>query len=249
MIAVRKYFRLLPAIVIVGGALLALKAVDLARAAQSVGLRAPNDRGLAPSDLGGIARDLAADTPVSAAEVDVLASLMRRRAELDARERALKLRENLLAAAEGRVEQNIASLQTLQNQIQGLLAQRDAAQDKQIAALVKTYSSMKAKDAAHIFDTLADDVLVPVAKGMKSDVLAPVLGAMNRDAAQHLTVRLATLLKLPEAPECPMKPEMAPMMTAAHEPTTPAAPHNETTSVTPAEGTPAATAPTAAKGG
>ena len=41
---------------------------------------------------------------------------------------------------------------------------------------------MKPKDAARIFDSLNDDVLVPVAQEMKSDVLAPVLAAMNPDA-------------------------------------------------------------------
>ena len=34
---------------------------------------------------------------------------------------------------------------------------------------------MKPKDAARIFDTLPDDVLVPVAQEMKSDILAPIL--------------------------------------------------------------------------
>ena len=108
------------------------------------------------------------------------------------------MRENILDAGEGRVDQKIAALKQLQTQIQALLAQRDAKQDKQIASLVKTYSAMKPKDAARIFDTLADDVLIPVAKDMKSDVLAPVLAAMNPDAAQKLTVKLAALLKLPE---------------------------------------------------
>lgn len=216
MIDLRKYLRLLPAIVLVGGGLLAIKGVDLARAAQASVATGSDNSGLAPADTGGAKpnNDFAADTDAAASsgEVDVLTSLTRRRAQLDARERALNMRENLLSAGEGRVDQKIASLKSLQTQIQGLLTQRDAAQDKQIASLVKTYSSMKAKDAAHIFDTLADDVLVPVAKGMKSDVLAPVLGAMNREAAQRLTVRLASLLKLPEEPDCPMSHAMAPML-------------------------------------
>jgi len=208
----RKYFRLLPLVVAVGVGLLAIKGVDLARAAQAPAANSdtPDNSGLAPSDNGGAhtGPDFAADggTSASAAEVDVLTSLAHRRAELDARERALNMRENLLNAGEGRVDQKIAALKALQAQIQGLLAQRDAAQDKQIASLVKTYSAMKPKDAARIFDTLADEVLIPVAKDMKSDVLAPVLAAMNSEAAQRLTVKLASLLKLPEptpAADCP----------------------------------------------
>jgi hypothetical protein len=60
---------------------------------------------------------------------------------------------------------------------------------------------MKPKDAARIFDGLSEDVLVPVAQAMKSDALAPVLAAMNPSAAQKLTVRLASRLKLPDTAE------------------------------------------------
>jgi flagellar motility protein MotE (MotC chaperone) len=195
---------------------------------------APDNSGLAPVDADGTraTNDFAADggTSASAAEVDVLTNLTRRRAELDARERALNMRENLLTAGEGRVDQKIAALKSLQSQIQALLTQRDAAQDKQIASLVKTYSAMKPKDAARIFNSLADDVLLPVAKGMKSDVLAPVMAAMNPDAAQKLTVKLAALLKLPEMP---MSADCHPMatMTPAAEPA-PAAPAATTTATT-----------------
>jgi len=204
MIALRRYFRLLPAVFVVGFGLLAIKGIDLARAAQATTSDTPDNTGLAPADTGGAkpAPDFAADVNSgdSSAAVDVLTSLTRRRAELEARERAMNMRENVLVAGEGRVDQKIATLKILQTQIQSLLSQRDAAQDKQIASLVKTYSSMKPKDAARIFDTLADEVLLPVAKGMKSDALAPVMAAMNPDAAQRLTVKLALLLKLPEAP-------------------------------------------------
>ncbi len=221
MIALRQYFRLLPAVFLVGIGLLAIKGVDLARAAQASAANsaAPDNTGLAPADTGGAkpAPDFAADTGSadSSAEVDVLTSLTRRRAELDARERALNMRDNVLVAGEARVDQKIAALTNLQTQIQALLTQRDAAQDKQLASLVKTYSSMKPKDAARIFDSLADEVLLPVAKGMKSDVLAPVMAAMNPDAAQRLTVKLAALLKLPEAPPAAACPTPTPMTSAS----------------------------------
>jgi flagellar motility protein MotE (MotC chaperone) len=200
-----KHIRLLPVVVIVGTGLLAIKGVDIARAAQNVAASdadQPDDSGLAPSmPTSKPTQDFADDdtSTGSAGEADVLTSLTKRRAELDARERGLTMRENLLGAGEARVDQKIAALRDLQTQIQGLLAQRDAKQDAQIASLVKTYSAMKPKDAARIFNTLSDDVLIPVAKGMKSDVLAPVMASMNPDAAQKLTVKLAALLKLPES--------------------------------------------------
>ncbi len=57
---------------------------------------------------------------------------------------------------------------------------------------------MKAKDAARIFNTLPDEVLVPVAQDMKSDVLSQILANMNSDNAKTLTVKLAGKLALPQ---------------------------------------------------
>ncbi|HEY4943973.1 MAG TPA: hypothetical protein VII56_21265 [Rhizomicrobium sp.] len=211
-----RYLRLLPAVVIVGTALLAIKGVDLAHAAQAPEQASdqPDNSGLAPADAdgGSATRDFAGDdsTSGSAATVDVLSSLTRRRAELDARERALNMRENLLSAGEGRVDQKIGALKDLQTQIQTLLTQRDAKQDDQIKSLIKSYGpdGMPAKKAALIFNTMPDEVLIPIAKGMKPADLGSILQAMNPDAAQRLTVKLASLLKLPEPPPvvCPTTP-------------------------------------------
>jgi hypothetical protein len=146
--------------------------------------------------------------------VDVLSSLTRRRTELDARERGLDMRENLLSASEGRVDQKIAALKDLQTQIQGLLVQRDAAQDAQIKSLIKSYGpdGMKPAESAAIFNTMPDDVLLPIAKGMKPGDLGAILAKMNPEAAQKLTVKLAALLKLPEPPPavCPVPPATPP---------------------------------------
>jgi flagellar motility protein MotE (MotC chaperone) len=138
------------------------------------------------------------DQIASASEVDVVNSLGKRRRELDARDAQLTTQANMIAAAEMRVDGKIAQLKQLQAQINALLVQRDDAQKAQIASLVKTYSTMKAKDAARIFNSLPDDVLVPVAHDMKSDVLALVLAGMNADTAKALTVKLANRLTLPQ---------------------------------------------------
>ncbi|HEX4302034.1 MAG TPA: hypothetical protein VHZ78_04535 [Rhizomicrobium sp.] len=212
---ISRYLRLLPAVVIVGTSLLVLKGVDIARAAQEPAATSdePDNSGLAPTDAGGAPpRDFASDDSASssAGEVDVLSSLTRRRAELDARERAISMRENLLTAGEGRVDQKIGALKALQAQMQSLLVQRDAAQAAQIASLIKSYGpdGMKPAQAAAIFNTMPDDVLLPIAKGMKPGDLGTIMAKMNPDAAQKLTVKLATMLKLPESSPalCPTTP-------------------------------------------
>ncbi len=224
-----RYFRLLPAVIVLCLTLLVLKGTGIVREADAQS--APQQVAAASTDTAPATKDFAGDDADtgSAAEVDVLASLSRRRAELDDRARALDMRANVLAATEKRVDEKIATLKQLQTQVTTLIGQRDAAQEKQVTALVKTYSAMKPKDAARIFDGLSDDVLVPVAQEMKSDALAPVLAAMSPSAAQKLTVKLASKLNLPD--------------TAGPAPVAAAAPQTQTAAATPAAATPQAATP------
>jgi flagellar motility protein MotE (MotC chaperone) len=191
--------RLLPSVVVVGAGLLVLNASGLIHDAYAEINKPAASDALAPPPAP-INKDFASDETqtASASEVGVLTSLSKRRGELDAREAQIQVQANILAATEARVDAKVTQLKALQTQISVLLGQRDAAQEKQLASLVKTYSAMKAKDAARIFDSLNDQVLVPVAAEMKSDVLAPVLAAMNPEQAQKLTVRLANKLTLPD---------------------------------------------------
>ena len=212
----RRWVRLLPSVVIVGAAVLALKTSDLIHDAYAAGATEQN-AGLtaapvpANPDYAG-AQD---DASASAAQMDVLSSLARRGRELDMRQSRIATQTNILAAAEKRVDTKIAQLKQLQTQIAALLGQRDTAQKAQIAALVKTYSSMKPKDAARIFDTLPDDVLIPVSQEMKSDALALVLANMNAQNAQKLTVKLASRLTLPDTADALAPAQQSPVPQAA----------------------------------
>ena len=201
MTAFSRHIRLLPAVIGVGALLLALKGEGLVRHAWAQEQTAPPPAAatVLAQDTAPLPKDGADDNETSsAAEVDVLSSLSKRRAALDAREAEINARADLLAAAETRIDGKITTLQQLQDKITTLLGQRDSEQEKQVATLVKTYSAMKPKDAARIFDNLADDVLIPVAQAMKPDILAPILAAMTADAAQKLTLKLANRLKLPD---------------------------------------------------
>jgi flagellar motility protein MotE (MotC chaperone) len=193
-----RFARLLPGVVVLGVAVWGLKAGELVQAAYAEvkSEAAAITRDPVPSN-----KDYAGgegDQVASASEVDVMNSLSKRRRELDKREGQLTTQANMIAAAEQRVDAKIAQLKQLQAQITQLIGQRDDAQKAQVAALVKTYSIMKPKDAARIFNSLPDDVLVPVAHDMKSDQLALVLANMNADNAKALTVKLANKLMLPE---------------------------------------------------
>ena len=230
---IAKYLRLLPAVIAVAAVLLGVKVAGLVRdaragdtsqAATTVAAALPQTAS-APAD--------ASDAEASSSEVDVLTSLSHRRVELDAREKQLRMEQELIAAAEKRVDDKIASLKGLQSQIQALLVQRDSAQKKHVDSLVKTYASMKPRDAARIFDSLSDEVLVAVAAQMKPDVLGAILGQMQPEAARSLTVKLANRLK-------PADP--APVQVASVVPPAPATvpPASGSSTTTPAPATQAA---------
>jgi flagellar motility protein MotE (MotC chaperone) len=192
-----RFLRLFPGVILVCAGLMVLKASGIVHDALAV--ESSGGGALQPAPQA-VNKDFAGsdDQTTSAAEVDVLTSLSKRRAAMDAREAEIQSEANLLTATEARVDAKIAQLKQLQGQIAALLTQRDAAQEKQVAALVKTYSAMKPKDAAGIFNSLDDSVVLPVAEEMKSDVLAPVLAAMNPEAARKLTMKLASKLALPD---------------------------------------------------
>jgi len=153
------------------------------------------------------------DQVASASQVDVVNSLARRRRELDMRESQLNMQANILAATEARVDAKIAQLKSLQSQISNLLGQRDQSQKDQITVLVKTYSGMKPAAAAAVFSDLPDEVLIPVAQGLKPDALGEILSKMNPEAAQKLTVKLASKFTLPLTTDA-----IAPQVAAAPSP-------------------------------
>jgi flagellar motility protein MotE (MotC chaperone) len=190
--------RLLPGVVALGAVVLVLKTTDLVHEAYA---QASHQVAALTSDPVPSNKDYAGgedDQVASASEVNVVNSLGKRRRELDARDSQLAIQANMIAAAEARVDSKITQLKQLQAQITALLVQHDDAQKAQIASLVKTYSTMKAKDAARIFNSLPDEVLVPVAHDMKSDILAGVMASMNSESAKELTVKLANKLALPQ---------------------------------------------------
>jgi flagellar motility protein MotE (MotC chaperone) len=194
-----RFIRLLPSVMVLGVLVWGLKASDLVHEAYG---QASSQAAAISGDPVPANKDYAGgegDQVASASEVDVMNSLSKRRRELDKREGQLTTQANMIAAAEQRVDAKIAQLKQLQAQITQLLGQRDDAQKAQVTALVKTYSIMKPKDAARIFNNLPDEVLVPVARDMKSDQLALVLASMNPDNAKALTIKLANRLVLPQA--------------------------------------------------
>ena len=135
-------------------------------------------------------------TLYSQADVDVLQKLAQRRTELETWAGDLTMREQLLKATEGKLEDRLGELKTVQTSIKGLLRQYDQEQENKLKSLVKIYEVMKPKDAARIFEQLDMDILLDVVERMKEAKSSPILAAMNPDKAKTITVELAQRRKM-----------------------------------------------------
>jgi flagellar motility protein MotE (MotC chaperone) len=133
--------------------------------------------------------------PVSASERALLERLQERRQELEARARELEVRENLLAAAEKKLEEKTAEQKTSDGKGGG---GRKDDPDARFKGVVTMYETMKPKDAAKIFDRLDIRVLLEVASQINPRVMSAILAQMTPEAAERLTMELASPGNTPE---------------------------------------------------
>ncbi|MBR1124315.1 flagellar protein FlbB [Bradyrhizobium lablabi] len=128
---------------------------------------------------------------VSASERAILERLQARRQELEARAREIEIRESLLKSAEKRIEGKVEELKAVEARIataSGAKSEADAARFK---GIVTMYEGMKPKDAAKVFDRLEMAVLYEIASQIAPRKMSDILGLMQPEAAERLTVELA----------------------------------------------------------
>ena len=129
--------------------------------------------------------------PVSASERAVLERLQARRQELEARAREIDIRESLLKAAEKRIESRVEEMKAVESRMSTSTEQKAEADTARFKGIVTMYEAMKPKDAARVFDRLEMSVLIEIASQIAPRKMSDILGLMQSDAAERLTVELA----------------------------------------------------------
>jgi len=124
-------------------------------------------------------------------EVELIGRLGERRDSLDAREKELEMRLALVEAAEKRLDERTAALKAIEAKINALVDEKKSAEKEQFAGIVAMYETMKAKEAATIFNQLDMPVLTRVAQAMNPRKMAPILARMDPLKAKQLTAGLA----------------------------------------------------------
>lgn len=128
---------------------------------------------------------------VSPAERAILERLQSRRQELDERARELDIRENLLKAAEKRIESKVEEVKAVEARISAAKQQKTEADNARFKSIVAMYENMKPKDAAKVFDRLEMPVLIEIASQIKPRNMSDIMGLMQPETAERLTVELA----------------------------------------------------------
>lgn len=129
--------------------------------------------------------------PVTASERAVLERLQSRRQEIEARGREIDIRENLMKSAEKRIEGRIEEMKAAEARVTAATQQRDEAEAARFKGLVTTYENMRPKDAARVFDRLDIAVLFEIASQINPRKMSDILGQMQPEAAERLTMEMA----------------------------------------------------------
>jgi len=128
---------------------------------------------------------------VSASERAILERLQQRRQELDARSREIDIRESLLREAEKRIQSKVDEMKAVEAKTASDKQAKTEAENARFKGLVTTYENMKPKDAAKVFNRLEMPVLIQIASQIAPRKMSDIMGLMQPEAAERLTVELA----------------------------------------------------------
>ena len=128
---------------------------------------------------------------VSESERALLERLQSRRQELEQRAREIEIRESLLKAAEKRIEGKVEEMKALEAKSSTAAGQRGEQEAARFKGIITMYESMKPKDAAKVFDRLEMGVLIEIALQIAPRKMSDIMGLMQPEAAERLTVEMA----------------------------------------------------------
>ena len=128
---------------------------------------------------------------MSESERAILERLQSRRQELEQRAREIEIRESLLKAAEKRIDSKVEELKAVEGRIGTAAGQRNEQEAARFKGIITMYEGMKPKDAAKVFDRLEMGVLLEIASQIAPRKMSDIMGLMQPEAAERLTVELA----------------------------------------------------------
>lgn len=124
-------------------------------------------------------------------EADYLFKLSERKKQLDTREEELNRYAAEIAKQKEDIESKLKKLEETRTKISTALEDRIKADDAKVETLVQMYSNMKAQQAAKVFETLDEDLVIEILSRMKKKSAADILNLVKPEKAQVLAERYA----------------------------------------------------------
>lgn len=122
---------------------------------------------------------------------DYIYKLSERKKVLDQREETLNKKAAEIEAQKAVVEKKLAELEEYRKKISTMLQERIKADDSKVETLVQVYTNMKPGQAAKIFETMDEDLVIEILTRMKKKSAAEILNLIKTEKAQAFAERYA----------------------------------------------------------
>lgn len=122
-------------------------------------------------------------------DADYLFKLAERKKQLDQREEELNKLAEQLEKQKTEIASQLQKLEDTRSKISTTLQERIKADDSKVETLVQMYSNMKPAQAAKIFETLDEDLVIEILGRMKKKNAAEILNLIKTEKAQVFAER------------------------------------------------------------
>ncbi len=122
-------------------------------------------------------------------DADYLFKLADRKKELDKREEELNKMAVQIEKQKVEISEKLAKLEEVRQKISAKLEDRIKADDGKVEVLVQMYTNMKPVQAAKVFETLDEDLVIEILSRMKKKSAADILNLIKPEKAQVFAER------------------------------------------------------------
>lgn len=122
-------------------------------------------------------------------DADYLFKLADRKKELDKREEELNKVAAQIEKQKAEITAKLAQLEEVRQKISAKLEDRIKADDGKVEVLVQMYTNMKPAQAAKVFETLDEDLVIEILSRMKKKSAADILNLIKAEKAQVFAER------------------------------------------------------------
>lgn len=141
--------------------------------------------------VGGIDQKTVPIEAKKADDADYLFKLAERKKQLDQREEELNKLAAQIEKQKAEVAANLTRLEEVRGKISAALEEKIRTDDTKVETLVQMYSNMKPQQAAKVFETLDEDLVIEILGRMKKKNAAEILNLVKPEKAQVLAERYA----------------------------------------------------------